>query len=343
MRVVLRVLFLWVISSGILLAAQILQPIVPLQLDGEAHPTQLPPLATLGSPQCDSAGDVYIRYTAAQTSGSATSSVARIEADGSTQTITLAPLPNASGESHALTFAADSSGAVHQILRASVDSDEHDTSSRVEYVRFDSDGDVRSYAPFPGEFIPSVFLPLPSGDFFATGVTLEQSDDGVSENSLAGIFGPDAKLQSRLRTDTSKSGSAGKEDDDPFVRAEMVRLGDDGNIYMLMASDRATVEVVNQAGRIIHKLQLQEPFETEVASDMWMSGNRLLVVYEGEADDPKDSYVYVLYDAQSGEIIRAYKPEFLGTIACFQDGQTITVLARQPESGTTSIGTAELQ
>ncbi len=63
-----------------------------------------------------------------------------------------------------------------------------------------------------------------------------------------------------------------------------------------------SIAVVSESGRILRQMNLQEPFETDVAHDMWISGNRILVVYEGEAEDPKDAYVYVLYDAQSGNV-----------------------------------------
>lgn len=76
---------------------------------------------------------------------------------------------------------------------------------------------------------------------------------------------------------------------------------------------------------------------------MWVSGNRLLMIYEGEADDPKDSFIYVVYDAQSGEVIRQYKPDFSGTPTCFRDGQTLSVLVREAVSGKVGIATAELR
>ena len=65
---------------------------------------------------------------------------------------------------------------------------------------------------------------------------------------------------------------------------------------------------------------------------MWISGNRILVIYEGEADSAKDAYLYVMYDAQTGEVVRVYHPEFSGTVACFQNGQTLSVLLqRRPQ------------
>jgi len=339
MRIAVRLVFLGIISSSLFLKAQLLQPPVPLQLNGEPRPTQLPPGATIGSPQCDSSGQVYVRY-ATSANGSLQSNVARIEADGSTQTISLAPLPGAQNDGHIFIFAVDNDGSLHEIARVADDPDQPDVSGHVEYMRFDSDGDLRSQSAFADDFIPSSFLPLPNGDFFAAGITLEPASDGVSENPVGGIFSPDAQLQRHLHSGFS---SGGAKDGDGSTSCQTVRLGDDGDLYLLTTADHATVEVVNQAGRIIRKLELHEPFETDVASDMWVSGNRLLVVYEGEADKIEDSHVYMLYDAQSGELIRAYKPNFVGSIACFQDGESLSVLVRDATAGTVSIGTADLQ
>ena len=337
--VVPALLFLWIsFVASLCVSAQISQPVASLEAAGETRQTQLPASAILSSPQCDSHGRIYVRYSVPD-GDSYTSSVARIEADGSTQILSLASVQ--AQASHVFMFAADSDGSMYEILRAGTADAQQQAS---EYVRFDSDGELRSEDTFVDEFIPSALLPLPSGSFFASGIVLKEEKDGVSEDAVAGIFGADAHLQRRLHGDVPlKTGADGRDNDDAFLHAETVRLGGDGNIYALFSGDHAKIAVVTPAGQIIRELALQEPFETGVASDMWVSGGRLLVIYEGEADDRKDSFIYVLYDIQSGEVIRQYKPQFSGTPACFQDGQTLTVLSRQVATGAVGISTAELR
>ncbi len=329
MRAAVRLAFLtWMcLVSLIVLNAQVTEPLASLTLSGEPRSTQVPASVILGTPQCDSLGTIYLRYSTADWAFSAT--LASIEQDGTTQTISLDRLPGTNGDTHTFLFAADNDGSLHEIVRtAEPEANQQATSSDIRYVRFDSDGALRSQTAFTQEFIPSTLLPLPSGNFFASGVTLDEGNNGdVSESPLIGIFNADAKLERHLHRDSGKlvtvsTANAESDDtDDAILHAQDVTLGDDGNIYILMGSDHAKVAVVTQAGRILREMKLQEPFETDVASGIWTSGNRLLVVYEGEADDPKDSYAYVLYDAQSGELIRAYKPDFLGTVACFEDGR----------------------
>jgi hypothetical protein len=338
--------------GSILLAFQLLahgqssHPVVPLQLSGEPRATEVPNGIALGAPQCDSSGDISLRYASASGNVYAPG-VAQVAPDASTQLIALSPLPDATA-SHTFIFAAGDDASLYEILRASA-SGAQSESNQVQYVRFDNDGALRSNATFADEFVPSMLVPLPSGDFFAAGVTLQRGDESVKENSLAGIFDPDARLLRRLRSDPHTEVIVGgkkqaKHDNaDVDITGGTARLGDDGSIYILPSGEHATIAVANQAGRITRRMTLWEPFETSVASDMWVSGNRLLVTYEGEADDPKDSFVYVLYDAQTGEVIRAYRPEFSGILACFQDGQTLSVLVRQQASGKLAVATAELE
>jgi hypothetical protein len=123
----------------------------------------------------------------------------------------------------------------------------------------------------------------------------------------------------------------------------MARLGDDGDIYVLLSTGETRVRVYRQSGEFRREMNLQQPFQEGVVTGLWISGGRMLVAYEGEADDAKDAVTYILYDAMSGQLIRAYRPQFTGTVACFQGGQSLTVLVNQKYSGRTAIASAELR
>jgi hypothetical protein len=318
-----------------------------LQLEGEPRTTQVPPYSTVTSPQCDDFGEVYLTYSSqADTSRPAT--LASIESDGTTQTVNLQWDSGSSSERHVFLYSAANDGSLHQIARVPDASDQDGPATQVEYVTFDSEGSLGSQARFEQQFIPSLLVPLPNGNFFASGVSLKEEHDDVQESALVGIFNSDAKLVKRLRDRSGKVAGTNSDDGDgqeteTAFSSGIGKLGSDRNIYVLLLGDHARIAVISQSGRILRQMNLQEPFETDVAHDMWISSNRILVVYEGEANDSKDAYVYVLYDAQSGNVIRVYRPEFSGTVACFQDGQTLSVLLQQPSSGKISLGTAELQ
>lgn len=332
---------------GPVLNAQISQAYAPLQLQGEPRATQVPPFSTLAMPQCDGSGEVYLSYSS-QAASSANPTLVAIDSDGSTRTVDLQAEGQAQGEEHLFLLSAANDGSLHEIVREPAGSDSNQSNNDVKYTTYDSDGTLRSVTGFDQEFIPSLLVPLPDGNFFASGVTLKDERDGVSESALVGIFNSDAKLVRHLQKVSGKSPGISSDSDISQETATafdggIAKLGSDRNVYVLLMGEHARIDVVNESGQIVREIKLQEPFETDIAHDMWISGNRILVVYEGEADNPKDAYVYVLYDAQSGNVIRVYRPEFSGTVACFQDGQTLSVLLQEPSSGKISLGTAELQ
>jgi hypothetical protein len=341
-----------VISLGLLLSAcipaysQIEKPVVSLQLDGAPQAVQIPPQAMLYTPQCDSTGAVYVRYSVA---GDETHpfELIRVNTDGKTQTIPPVAMTNSSADSHVFLFATGNDDSLHEILRVPDETDTERGATQVRYVTFDTDGSLSSQAVFADEFIPSALVPLPSGDFFASGVVLDNGGDGVYEGPVAGIFGSNAQLKRKLQNTGNGLVSVAAQEEDSSTGMTMegaiIRLGGDGNLYVLIPGDRTRVDVVSQTGRVLRHMQLDQPFTNGVAEDMRPSGNRLLIVYEGECSEGPGATMYVVYDPQTGEVIRQYRPEFSGTLACFEDGQTISVLVKQPSSGNTAIGTAELQ
>lgn len=193
------------LGLGPVLKAQISQPPVGLELQGQ-RATQIPPYSMLATPQCDASGKVYLRY-ASQSSDAPATSLASVESDGSTQTISLATAAS-SGDSHVFTFAAAPDGSLHEIIRVSASSEQDQASTAIAYTTFDSDGSVRSQADFDRDFVPSLLLPLPDGSFFASGVALESKQNGLSEEPLAGIFSSDAILVRKLQKEKPQAAKA---------------------------------------------------------------------------------------------------------------------------------------
>lgn len=332
-----------------LAAAQLSQPPVPLPLSDDPHNVQTPAYSNYAEPECDSTGAVYLRHpTADDTSWK----IARVDDDGNIEETALGPMPDTS-DSHTFVLAIGEDGSVYEIARIWT-AGHPDEAPRSYYVRYDPDGSFRSREAFDLEFIPSVLVPLPNGNFFAAGVSIKYKPgtQDIDETPLAAIFDSDARLLKSLQDPPAKKGApapvaADQGDSDTaageLTQGGLVRLGDDGNIYMLFTQNRATLKIFRQSGQLLRTVQLQEPFEADVADGLWVSGNRLLVSYEGEADDPHDSIIYMLYDVESGQLIRAYRPQYSGTIGCFQDGQTVSVFLPQKLSGTLATASADLR
>lgn len=327
--------------------AQLSVPPTPLSLSDHLPTVQIPAYANFADAQCDREGTIYMRHESA---GDDSWQLAKISMDGSVQETSLAPAPGF-GDTHTFAIATSEGGAIHEIVRA-WDTGDRSQSPAIYYLQFDADGTFRSRQQFDDEFIPSVLLPLPSGDFFAAGVSVKkrQGMEDVEELPLAGIFDSDAHLRSRLQSASAKSSAASafssSSDTDiseAIQQGGHVTLGDDGNLYVLLSASNTRVRVYRQTGEFLREMSLQQPFQEGLASGVWVSGGRLLVTYQGEADDPRDAITYIVYDTSTGQLIRAYRPQFTGTVACFQDGQTLTVLVNQKYSGRLAIGSLDLQ
>jgi hypothetical protein len=344
-KLFLAATLVWFLSSAAL--AQLTVSPTPLTISDPLETLQAPAYATFADPYCDRDGSIYMRH---DSSGEDASEIAKISADGTVELTRLAAVPGF-GDMHAFATAATDGGAVHQIVRA-WDTADRSGSPSIYYLQFSPDGSFRSRQEFAHEFIPSMLLPLPSGDFFAAGVLVKKFSgrDNVEEVPLAGIFDSDAqfrtKLQSTLpksRVATAESSSYDKDTDEALQQGGHVTLGDDGNIYVLLSDSKTRVRVYRQTGGLLREMSLQQPFQEGLATGVWVSSGRVLITYEGEADDPKDVITYIVYDAATGQLIRAFRPQFSGSVACFEDGQSLTVLVNQKYSGQLAIGTVELQ
>lgn len=327
--------------------AQLSVPPTPLSLGEHLSTIQTSPDANFVDPHCDRDGTVYMRH---ESPNDASWELARISLDGSLEKTSLAAVPGF-GDTHTFAITTSEGGAIEEVVRAWDTSDRSDSPS-IYYVQFDADGAYRSRQEFEGEFIPDMLLPLPSGDFFAAGVVVKklQGMEGVGEVPLAGIFDSNAHLRTKLQSASTKAGATGagsssseSDTDEAIQQGGHVTLGDDGNLYVLLSGSDTRVRVYRQTGEFIRELTLQQPFQEGLATGVWVSGGRLLVTYEGESDDPKDAITYIVYDAGTGRLIRAYRPQFTGTVACFQNGQSLTLLVRQKYSGQLAIGSVDLQ
>ncbi len=327
--------------------AQLTVAPTPLSISDHLPTVQTPAYATFGTPQCDSNGTIYMRHESADNSSW---DLAKIASDGSAEQTALAPVPGFS-DMHTFAMATSDGGAVHEIVRAWGDNDNANGPS-IYYLQFEPDGTFRSREAFAHEFIPAMLLPLPSGDFFAAGVQVKKQPgiEDTEEVPVAGIFDSDARLRNKLQSASPKTrglaaanSDGDSETEEALQQGGLAQLGDDGDIYVLLSSSTTRVRVYSQSGEFRRELKLQQPFQEGLATGLWISSGRVLVTYEGEADNPRDAITYILYDARTGELIRAYRPQYTGTVACFQDGQSLTVLVNQKYSGTLAIGTTQLQ
>ncbi len=340
-------LVLGLLALPLTCAGQLSIPLSPLKVDDDPPIAQTPAYSQFSDVECDSDRTIYLRR---ESDDDNSWDIAKVSPDGSAEQMQLAAVPGF-GEMHTFAIAVDDGGSVHEIVRA-WPTETGDDSPLIYYLLFAPDGSFRSRQRLQKEFIPAVLVPLPSGNFFSAGVVVKKTPGSrdLEESPLAAIFDSDAQPIARLGSGPArlKQVSTGAQDDQEddataIQQGGSVRLGDDGNLYVLLSHDKTRVRVFAQTGEFLYELNLEQPFRNGLATGLWVSAGRLLVRYEGEADDPANGIVFMLYDSHTGELIRAYHPEFSGTVACFQDGTSLSVLLQNKSTGKFALGTAELQ
>jgi hypothetical protein len=334
----LLVVLVMVPCLACLCAAQVMPQVLPLAIDGE-HKTEAPFRPLFGRRLCDSSGSVYLRYFPAKGGGGVFSSpITKIDFTGKTKTIPIGKLPNLNGE---LSVFAVGTDKLFEVIRGQANDSPGITSY---YAEFDQNGSLlsKSAFEFEGDFLPSVLVPLPSGDFFASGTQMRSDSEKrtVTNRSIAAIFGPDAKIKHIVMK--VEPGPTNSDLQDEEVLNGDAFLAEDGRIYVFLASSPVKVTVLNQAGVIERKLKLTAPLSKSRPLAMFVSGGRIAINWSAESESTEPQGRVVVYDAQSGSPMRVFKSDFAGSPVCFQDGKTLTILTVM-KAGFFGLATADLQ
>ncbi len=297
--------------------------------------TEMPAAGLLGDLACDLDGNIYVRPGTPLNPKESLLSlpVVRISRTGKVSQFGSKTIEGLPRDAEILRFGIGADGRLHQII--------HTIEKRKDalyLVSFSSEGQPASKSSFgESDWMPQLFLPLPSGDFFITGTKL--SPEGKPGSTFAGIFGADAQLKRAVRPESASEITG----DETFRFAiNNVRLADDGNIYLLRASPRPTVKVLNQTGEAVRDLVLQPPLPKASAGNFYVAQRRFLVIFRSPAEkDLPRATRYALYDSDTGELRASYDPGPRRPIlACFTGKEIIEL---SPKSGYFAIGTTELK
>jgi hypothetical protein len=258
-------------------------------------------------------------------------------------TIPIGALPELKGTKYLFAFAVGSDGSLYEILRSA--HDEKGNPAKVYYAHFAKDGTTLiTKAAFDIDYVPYALVPLPTGDFFAAGVLMKHQDTKVQREPLAGIFSSNARLKRALPNEGLVPTSEAERNQglvDPAMQGGVARLGGDGSIYILLDTKPAKLRVVTPEGQALQELTLEGPFPNASPTSMVLSGNRMVVQYYREDNDPQNAFAVVAYDLRTGATERVYRPTFRGLFIGLE-GDSVRVLMQQKSVGVLAIGTANL-
>jgi hypothetical protein len=312
-------------------------PVQPLTISAPLQ-TEAPFRTLFGPRLCDSSGAVYLRYFPEKGAGVFSSPITKVLSDGTSKTIPVGQLPNVESELGAFAVGTDKLFEV-LLVHAS-----NSTAPGSYYAEFDQNGDLvtRSSIDLEGTFIPSTLVPLPTGDFFASGTQIFAGKDKGSEQrrTIAAIFSPDGRIKHLIRK-VSKDASNYESQSQEDLNGQAY-LAEDERLYVFRASNPVQVEVLSQSGSVERTMKLAAPLPKATPTAMFVSGGRIIVSWAFPNDHPDSEGRLALYDTQRGSLLRLYRPDFAGSPVCFEDGKDLKILT-VVKSGFFGLSTVELR
>ena len=102
------------------------------------------------------------------------------------------------------------------------------------------------------------------------------------------------------------------------VAGGKIRLGDDGNAYLMRRTSPATVYVISSSGDLIRTVKIRPARDGWASVDMQVSGERIAVEFSDCSAARCDGSVFAVANAVSGERLTDYADEpRLGTLTCY--------------------------
>ena len=102
------------------------------------------------------------------------------------------------------------------------------------------------------------------------------------------------------------------------VSGGKIRLGDDGNVYLMRRTSPATIYVISPSGELVRTVKIEPARHGWASVDMQVSNERIAVEFSDCSAARCDGSVFAVANAVSGERLTDYtdEPRF-GTLVCF--------------------------
>jgi hypothetical protein len=301
---------------------------------------QLPPptnwvqtgLAAVGvtSPiACGSPTGVYFRQLVGKESWTFTP-ITVLLPDGKSKTIDLRAASNFQEPVIGTTFNVDTQGNIYAAIQIG-------RSIQWYVAKYDKSGTFIHKIVLPKRFMPFFLLPI-SGDRVLTGGTFSRSSgEETRTKSLVAIFDREGNQLNSLSLPGDDSNEIiAKEPNvkqiyysvsNPTIEAGKAVLADDGNIYVLRASDKPVVQVIRQEDGIpLRTFELEPAGHDMLPSEFLIYKDSIAVGYFISKSDkicPTKGFL-ILYGRQAGDVVMRYLVQLAPPLfVCVQDRQLV--------------------
>jgi hypothetical protein len=189
-------------------------------------------------------------------------------------------------------------------------------------LRFSEDGNFESSIRLSASFLPHKLAVMPSGQFLIVG---EELDDKSSRTGKPFTALVDASGQTVSQLDLADNIAPTKDKDQQDKNVAAIEPGEatvaeDGNIYVMRASDPPVVHVLDYTGKQIRRFEVPSPGKGFEALVMKVAYGRIIVQFDRKIEKaPGGEQLFEVVDATSGDHIAEYSSpdEIGGTFACY--------------------------
>ncbi|HVA72184.1 MAG TPA: hypothetical protein VNF02_03655 [Candidatus Limnocylindrales bacterium] len=289
-----------------------------------------PNAGILGSVQCDSAGNLYVRPVVSVVS--ATNDIApvvevkRNGAKGSEFSLEEVTGPhkyllgaNKFGQSYDFvgSFAVDAQGRVYLLSRRCA-LQHCDT----EVVQFNRGGKYQSDTKLAvSNFVPHQLAVFSNGQFFVAGL-LEGA--GRPTTTYAGVFGHDGRLVSEIHfpSGPGESSAAPFDRDGPGVELSFVAADETGGVYLVRPVTDPVLYMIRDNGEVSQHSAIALPFQNAVPVGISYGGNGTVIIEFGkkiQGGVSSSGNFFSVIDVKNGHSVANYTADARtgGVFGCF--------------------------
>jgi hypothetical protein len=193
--------------------------------------------------------------------------------------------------------------------------------------------------------LPYQLAAFPSGQMLVSGLENCRSRRCFSPfKSFTAIYDQSGHLLKRLSiSEDDVIDAAAEIGDSRYARGPMfgnqavsggkIRLGDDGNAYLMRRTSPATVYVISSSGDLVRTLKIEPARHGWASVDMQVSKEGIAVEFSDCSAARCDGSVFAVANAVSGERLTDYPDDLhLGTLACFVAPERFTFLTISEEN-----------
>jgi hypothetical protein len=193
-------------------------------------------------------------------------------------------------------------------------------------VKFSADGKLASRMPLaPPAFTPYYFVVFPTGEILVAGLqrglpkifTAIYAADGRLLKHLS--FPEDQAIDEAVKLGDARYTPAAPISGNRAISAGRLRLGDDGNAYLMRSTSPAKVYVISSSGELLRNLELDPPDIGQTPMAMQLSGDRIAMEFWHCSNQCETTELDV-FDANTGKKVSGLsRPGIFGSLSCFTE------------------------